>query len=112
MKIFINHQLQQDYDGNAKGKDYFELVNNGAFPELGSGSVDFKGVRKWQRDNNWKGWIVVEQDLLGDDKNVDKNGVSGPMMSAMRNMNYLKTLYKTDAATGSAKFEKAAVSKL
>ncbi|CAD7940261.1 unnamed protein product [Amoebophrya sp. A120] len=76
----------KDYDGNAKGKDYFELVNNGCFPELGRGMVDFEGVKKWQVDNAFKGWIVVEQDLLGEAK-------SNPLQSAANNMAFLRQLY-------------------
>mmetsp|Transcript_21573 Transcript_21573/g.54459 ORF Transcript_21573/g.54459 Transcript_21573/m.54459 type:complete len:311 (-) Transcript_21573:1420-2352(-) len=81
----------KDYDGNATGKDYFELVNNGCFPELGRGMVDFEGVKQWQIDNAFKGWIVVEQDLLGDAK-------SNPLQSAVSNMAYLKKLYKDEIA--------------
>ena len=53
--------------------------------------VDFEGVKQWQIDNAFKGWIVVEQDLLGDAK-------SNPLQSAVSNMAYLKKLYKDEIA--------------
>ena len=53
----------KDYTPNATGKDYFELVENGCFPELGHGIVDFAAVKAWQERTQWAGWIVVEQDM-------------------------------------------------
>jgi len=79
----------KDYDSNVLGKDYFELVNNGCFPELGCGIVDFVGIRDWQRQNDFKGYITIEQDILGKSK-------SSPLQSAVRNMSFLQVLYSEE----------------
>jgi len=81
----------KDYSPDASGDDYFSLVEGGCFPELGKGVVDFGGVREWQLKNNWQGWIVVEQDILGDPK--EGGAHNGPFLSAMRNRAYLDLIY-------------------
>lgn len=89
----------KDYDSNVSGKDYFELVQNGCFPELGKGIVDFTAVKNWQEANKFNGWVVVEQDILtgGTDKNEKSSSsvsvINSPLQSAIRNMTFLRNLY-------------------
>jgi inosose dehydratase len=46
--------------------DYFRAVAENVFPELGKGSVDFPGLLNVLRDLDYKGWAIVEQDILPD----------------------------------------------
>lgn len=63
------------------GWDYFTAVRHGVFCELGQGSVPFPGVTGWLRARDYRGWIVVEQDVLP--------GMGTPKASAQRNRDYL-----------------------
>lgn len=67
-----------------QGWDYFEAVGHGVFCELGHGCVDFEAVLQRLEDCGYKGWIVVEQDVLP--------GMGAPRDSAARNRAYLRTL--------------------
>ncbi len=66
------------------GWDYFEAVRQGVFCELGRGNVDFAAVTGWLRSRGYRGWIVVEQDVLP--------GMGAPRESARRNREYLRSL--------------------
>ncbi len=66
------------------GLDYFEAVGRGVFCELGRGCVDFDAVLQRLQGCGYKGWIVVEQDVLP--------GMGAPRDSAERNRAYLRTL--------------------
>jgi inosose dehydratase len=68
----------------AEGWDYFTAVRNGVFCELGQGSVDFGAVAGWLRARDYRGWIVVEQDVLP--------GMGAPRESARRNREYLRSI--------------------
>lgn len=50
-----------------EAKDYFEAVAAGVFCELGQGEVDFPAVLQAMQAQGYKGWAVVEQDILVDD---------------------------------------------
>lgn len=84
------HVHFKDYDpaiGNKarkEGWDYFEAVKNGVFCELGKGMVDFKEVSRILKSRNYKGWIVVEQDVLP--------GMGDPKSCAAANYDFIKTL--------------------
>jgi inosose dehydratase len=67
-----------------EGWDYFKSVGNGVFCELGKGAVDFPAIVTELRDQNYSGWIVVEQDVLP--------GMGNPKICAERNRNYLRSL--------------------
>jgi inosose dehydratase len=70
--------------------DYFTSVRNGIFCELGKGDVDFARVKEELQRNGYKGWIVVEQDVLP--------GMGKPKESARRNREYLAGIgWKPDA---------------
>jgi len=75
------HIAQQ---ARAEGWDYFTAVQHGVFCELGLGSVPFGAVAEWQRTHGYRGWIVVEQDILP--------GMGSPKASAQRNRAYLSTI--------------------
>jgi inosose dehydratase len=64
--------------------DYFKAVRHGIFCELGRGGVPFEAVVTWLRAHGYRGWIVVEQDILP--------GMGRPRESARRNRDYLNTI--------------------
>ncbi len=64
--------------------DYFESVKNGVFCELGKGSVDFKAVIRFLVGKDYRGWAVVEQDVLP--------GMGDPKKCAENNIQYLRTI--------------------
>jgi len=64
--------------------DYFDAVKRGVFCELGKGAVDFKEVVEILKEKRFKGWIVVEQDILP--------GMGNPKYCAQINRNYLKKI--------------------
>ena len=68
----------------AEGWDYLRAVREGVFCELGKGSVDFRRVLDGLLLSDYRGWIVVEQDVLP--------GMGTPADSAVRNRSYLRQL--------------------
>ncbi|MDQ7030678.1 MAG: TIM barrel protein [Ardenticatenia bacterium] len=62
--------------------DYFQAVRRGLFCELGQGCVDFAAVMRLLREHGYRGWIVVEQDVLP--------GMGTPAGSARRNREFLR----------------------
>jgi len=68
----------------AESWDYFAAVGHGVFGELGQGDVPFAAVVARLREQGYRGWIVVEQDILP--------GMGTPKASAQRNREYLHTL--------------------
>ncbi len=68
----------------SEGLDYFEALRRGVFCELGRGSVDFPGVLRWLNDNQYDGYVLVEQDILP--------GMGTPKASALRNREYLRSI--------------------
>ncbi len=69
-------------DADGRGWDYFDLVREGVFPELGAGAVDFPAFIDQLRRDDYSGWAVVEQDVLP--------GMGTPLESARRNREYLR----------------------
>ena len=68
----------------AGGWDYFEALRQGVFCELGKGGVDFPAVLRWLKQNNYNGYVLVEQDVLP--------GMGSPKESARRNREYLRSI--------------------
>ena len=66
------------------GGGYFESIAQGVFCELGQGGVDFAATLQWLRQRQYRGWIVVEQDVLP--------GMGAPKESAARNRAFLRTI--------------------
>ena len=64
--------------------DYHTAVRNGIFCELGRGSVPFRRVCDALEALKYRGWMVVEQDVLP--------GLGTPALSAARNREYLRRL--------------------
>ena len=62
--------------------DYFESIKNAIFCQLGSGDVPFSEVLKALGEMQYKGWIVVEQDVLP--------GMGSPKEYARMNREYLR----------------------
>ncbi len=67
-----------------KGWNYFESVQNGVFCKLGEGTVDFDGIVQELKNQNYQGWIVVEQDVLP--------GMGSPLDCADHNRKFIKSL--------------------
>ena len=64
--------------------DYFTAIHEGVFCELGEGAVNFQDVVTALEAVSYRGWIVVEQDVLP--------GMGSPLQSATRNRDYLRQL--------------------
>ncbi len=67
-----------------QGWNYFEALRHGVFCELGKGGVDFPAVLRWLKQNNYNGYVLVEQDVLP--------GMGSPRESARRNRDYLRSI--------------------
>ncbi len=67
-----------------EGWDYFEAIRRGVFCELGKGGVDFPAVLERLKKRDYRGWVVVEQDVLP--------GMGSPRESARRNREYLRSI--------------------
>ncbi len=86
----IWHMHFKDYEpdvatqARAEGWDLLEAVHHGLFCELGKGCVDFSAVVAWLRGRDYRGWVVVEQDVLP--------GMGVPKESAECNRSYLSTI--------------------
>lgn len=81
---FKDCQPQIAAQSRAEGWDYFESVRHGVFCELGQGAADFAAAAAWLRARDYRGWIVVEQDVLP--------GMGMPKESAARNRAYLRSI--------------------
>jgi inosose dehydratase len=66
------------------GWDYFQSVGSGVFCELGKGAVDFPAIVSELKNQNYSGWIVVEQDVLP--------GMGNPKVCAQRNRDFIQSL--------------------
>jgi inosose dehydratase len=64
--------------------DYFTAMRNGLYPELGKGCVDFPALLRWLGKNDYKGYVLVEQDILP--------GMGTPKESAARNREYIRSI--------------------
>lgn len=64
--------------------DYFTAMRNGLYPELGKGCVDFPALLRWLGGRDYKGYALVEQDVLP--------GMGTPRESAQRNRDYLRSI--------------------
>lgn len=66
--------------------DYFTGMRHGVYCELGKGCVDFPALLRWLSAQNYKGYALVEQDVLP--------GMGTPKESAQRNREYLRSIEK------------------
>jgi inosose dehydratase len=64
--------------------DYFTAMRNGLYPELGKGCVDFPALLRWLAAHDYKGYALVEQDILP--------GMGTPKESAQRNREYIRSI--------------------
>jgi inosose dehydratase len=69
-----------------EGWDYFTAMRNGLYPELGKGCIDFPALLRWLAARDYKGYALVEQDILP--------GMGTPKESAARNREYLRSIEK------------------
>ncbi len=68
----------------SEGWDYFTAVRNGVFYGLGGGEVDFGAILAELLRRDYRGWIVVEDEL--------PPGRGLPLESAVRDREYLRSL--------------------
>lgn len=68
----------------AEGWDYFQALRHGIFCEMGKGSVSFRIVLRRLAEWDYKGYLLVEQDVLP--------GMGSPKQSARRNREYLASI--------------------
>jgi inosose dehydratase len=71
-------------DARRRGLGYLAAVRAQLFCQLGEGSVDFAAVTRALRAHNYRGWIVVEQDVFP--------GCGTPALSARKSRQYLRSL--------------------
>lgn len=81
---FKDHDPQVAQQSRVEAWDGPTSVGHGVFCELGQGDVDFPAVLECLRTMDYKGWIVVEQDVLP--------GMGTPKASARRNRDYLRSI--------------------
>ena len=67
-----------------EGWNYFQSVGKGVFCELGKGAVDFAAIVSELKNQQYSGWIVVEQDVLP--------GMGNPKVCAQRNRDFIQSL--------------------
>jgi len=65
--------------------DFHAGVTNGVFAPLGQGAVDFARVFERLRDQSYRGWAVVEQDVL-----PGGAGATSPLVNATAAREYLR----------------------
>ncbi len=65
-------------------KHCFTGLRHGLFCELGKGCVDFPALLKWLSAQDYKGYALVEQDVLP--------GMGTPKESAQRNREYIRSI--------------------
>jgi inosose dehydratase len=84
------HVHLKDFDprvaarGHDAGWDYFRAVEQGVFCEIGRGQVDFAALLSQLTEQGYRGWAVVEQDVLP--------GMGSPLESAKQSRAYLARL--------------------
>ncbi len=84
----IRHVHFKDFDpsvfaqADANGWGYQQLIAQGMYSELGTGSVDFPAILSALEEMSYAGWIVVEQDVWP--------GLGNPKQNAARNRAYLR----------------------
>jgi inosose dehydratase len=64
--------------------DYFAGMMHGVYCELGKGCVDFPALLRWLAARDYKGYALVEQDILP--------GMGTPKESAQRNREYIRSI--------------------
>src|SRR5215217_1998686 len=86
------HVHAKDVDGEVLGRlqrseiEFFEAVGAGLFADLGSGSVDWQGLKRGLEACGYRGWVVAEQDRLLEPGNPE------PYASNRRNFDFLNGL--------------------
>ena len=65
--------------------DYFAATRAGLYCELDQGDIDFQAILEELNRRSYRGWIVVEQDVLP--------GTGTPLESARRNREHLRGLW-------------------
>ncbi len=64
--------------------DYFTAMREGVYCELGKGCVDLPALLRWLGARDYKGYVLVEQDILP--------GMGTPKESAARNREYIRSI--------------------
>ena len=86
------HVHAKDVDGEVLGRlqrseiGFFDAVGAGLFADLGSGIVDWQGLKRGLEACGYRGWVVAEQDRLLEPENPE------PYASNRRNFDFLNGL--------------------
>lgn len=81
---FKDHDPVVAEQARTEGWDAVTAVGHGLFCELGRGDIDFRSILNELERINYRGWIVVEQDVLP--------GMGSPKESARRNRDYIRSI--------------------
>lgn len=68
--------------------DYEAAVRSGVFTPLGRGAVDFPGVFGLLRRNDYRGWLIVEQDVIVDDTGAHRG--PAPIEAARQSREFIE----------------------
>ena len=74
-------------DGRRQHLDFYEAVRRGVFAPLGQGVVNFAEILALLKDRRFRGWIVVEQDVLAGGARA-----ANPFVNAVAGREFLRTL--------------------
>lgn len=74
-------------DARQKDLDFYTAVRHGVFAPLGQGTIDFPTVLAALDEYKFKGWAVVEQDVL-----AGGEGASTPLANAIAGHKFLQAL--------------------
>jgi inosose dehydratase len=67
---------------------YYDAVVEGLYAPLGGGDVDVKGIIKALVSQGYRGWFVLEQDLVMTEEPVEKGG---PILDAATSVEFLRS---------------------
>jgi inosose dehydratase len=81
---FKDHDPAIAEQSRREGWNGIQSVDHGVFCELGKGDIDFPAILAMLHDLNYRGWVVVEQDVLP--------GMGSPKESARHNREYLRSI--------------------
>jgi inosose dehydratase len=66
-----------------------EAVRAGMFRPLGDGDVDIAAMVRTLEEAGYRGWYVLEQDVMLDAAPTDGDGDPGPVADVRRSLDYL-----------------------
>ena len=93
-RVHIVHLKDVDRDlaeQVAKGKlDYEDAVRQGVFQPLGDGDVDIERVIDLLQETGYRGWYVLEQDIMLADEPEEEEG---PIIDVRKSLDFMKSKF-------------------